>query len=235
MADDPKKPELDENSHSFSAALLAPITSLFEAQVHSARSFLSFLLQMSFGHRPVPGYDDDGDGIPNNQDTDNNTPPPQREEMWTQDFPYKDAEGNTQTISIPNIALLPIKPLAVEDASFEFDWEVRTSSEEYTVIKESTKSSKRPWYLIKEPKRLKGNFTQKGTHESGSRTAISVKVNVGTSTMPYGLERLLTHFTNNVDMIQPGDGNAQQASDITDPATSPNTGTEEGSSDTTKE
>jgi len=220
MADDPKKPELDEDSHSFSAALLAPITSLFEAQVHSARSFLSFLLQMSFGHKPVPGYDDDGDGIPNEEDTDNSTPA-STGQMWTQEFPFTDSQGNKQTISIPNIALLPIRPLAVEDASFEFDWEVRTSSEEYTVLKEETVSKKkRPWFLIKEPKRLKGNFTQKGTHESGSRTAISVKVNVGTSTMPYGLERLLTHFTNDINMVQPDGADQQNATNASSEGTS---------------
>ncbi|MEL6538554.1 MAG: DUF2589 domain-containing protein [Bacteroidota bacterium] len=234
MADEPKNPELDENSHSFSAALLAPITSLFEAQVHSARSFLSFLLQMSFGHRPVPGYDDDGDGIPNDEDTDNNTPPPAGTQMWTQEFPFTDSEGNQQVISIPNIALLPIKPLAVEDASFEFDWEVRTSSEEYTVLKEQTVSKKRPWFLIKEPKSLKGNFTQKGTHESGSRTAISVKVNVGTSTMPYGLERLLTHFTNNINMIDSGEEDSQASANAANGATESNSATQDGSDGTTE-
>ena len=34
-----------------SAALLAPLNTIFEAQVHAARSFLSFLLQMGFRHK----------------------------------------------------------------------------------------------------------------------------------------------------------------------------------------
>ena len=33
-----------------SAALLAPINSIFEAQIHSARAFLNFILQMGFRH-----------------------------------------------------------------------------------------------------------------------------------------------------------------------------------------
>jgi hypothetical protein len=40
---------------SLSAALLAPLNSIFEAQVQSARAFLNFVLQIGFRHR----YDDD--------------------------------------------------------------------------------------------------------------------------------------------------------------------------------
>src|SRR5690242_11056455 len=36
---------------SLSAALLAPLNSIFEAQVQSARAFLNFILQMGFRHR----------------------------------------------------------------------------------------------------------------------------------------------------------------------------------------
>ncbi len=38
---------------SLSAALLAPINSIFEAQIHSARAFLNFILQMGFRHTPA--------------------------------------------------------------------------------------------------------------------------------------------------------------------------------------
>src|SRR3569833_2478835 len=38
---------------SLSQALLAPLDSIFKAQIHAARSFLNLLLQLGYGHRPV--------------------------------------------------------------------------------------------------------------------------------------------------------------------------------------
>src|SRR3569833_4616551 len=37
---------------SLSQALLAPLDSIFKAQIHAARSFLNLLLQLGYGHRP---------------------------------------------------------------------------------------------------------------------------------------------------------------------------------------
>src|SRR3569833_22533 len=36
---------------SLSQALLAPLDSIFKAQIHAARSFLNLLLQLGYGHR----------------------------------------------------------------------------------------------------------------------------------------------------------------------------------------
>jgi hypothetical protein len=51
----PGTPPDPEQKLSLSAALLAPLNSIFEAQVQSARAFLNFVLQIGFRHR----YDDD--------------------------------------------------------------------------------------------------------------------------------------------------------------------------------
>jgi len=52
MADETQK---DPNQLSLSAAILAPLNAVFEAQVQAARSFLSFVLQLGF----KPQYSDD--------------------------------------------------------------------------------------------------------------------------------------------------------------------------------
>ena len=39
---------------SLSAAILAPLNAIFEAQVHAARAFLNFILQMGFRHEYTP-------------------------------------------------------------------------------------------------------------------------------------------------------------------------------------
>src|SRR5690606_12458636 len=43
--------EKDSNIVTLSEAFLAPLESIFKAQVHAARSFLSFILQMGFRHK----------------------------------------------------------------------------------------------------------------------------------------------------------------------------------------
>jgi len=45
------KPEEQDDSITLSAALLAPLNAIFEAQVHAARAFLNFVLQMGFRHK----------------------------------------------------------------------------------------------------------------------------------------------------------------------------------------
>lgn len=44
----------DPNSLSLAEALLAPLNSIFEAQVHASRAFLNFFLQMGFRHKYTP-------------------------------------------------------------------------------------------------------------------------------------------------------------------------------------
>jgi hypothetical protein len=44
----------DGNTLSLAQALLAPLNSIFEAQVHASRAFLNFFLQMGFRHQYTP-------------------------------------------------------------------------------------------------------------------------------------------------------------------------------------
>ena len=48
MSEENSKNAKQDDQISLSAALLAPINSIFEAQIHSARAFLNFILQMGF-------------------------------------------------------------------------------------------------------------------------------------------------------------------------------------------
>src|SRR5260221_13013910 len=43
--------EADESVVSLSQMILAPLDAIFKAQVHAARSFLNFVLQLSYPHR----------------------------------------------------------------------------------------------------------------------------------------------------------------------------------------
>jgi hypothetical protein len=49
--DGPESGLNDSNDLSLSEALLAPLNSIFEAQVHASRAFLNFFLQMGFRHK----------------------------------------------------------------------------------------------------------------------------------------------------------------------------------------
>ncbi|MBS0000283.1 MAG: hypothetical protein KFF73_14980, partial [Cyclobacteriaceae bacterium] len=52
MSDSDKESREKFDPISLSSALLAPINSIFEAQIHAARAFLNFILQMGFRHQP---------------------------------------------------------------------------------------------------------------------------------------------------------------------------------------
>lgn len=49
-----ERDDAPDTSLSLSEALLAPLNSIFEAQVHASRSFLNFFLQMGFRHKYTP-------------------------------------------------------------------------------------------------------------------------------------------------------------------------------------
>lgn len=79
MADDLNKgtsPDEDQKL-SLSAALLAPLNSIFEAQVQSARAFLNFILQIGFRHR----YSDEEKKELDNKIGSKNIDPAYREEL----------------------------------------------------------------------------------------------------------------------------------------------------------
>lgn len=225
---------------SLSAALLAPLNAIFEAQVHAARSFLSFILQMGFRHK----YSKDEieklkqDEIANKEILDNISQEEaarvrieelrklkkggtiseenltelkmlvnQWDDIYSQDFIHVDDQGNENWVTIPNLALIPVKPLSIDTASFKFDMSINSSYETYDTIRSSANvDSDRPWFLIK-PKRLTGSIVPKNS--SASQSSISIEINVKCTEMPYGLNKLLTMMTEN-SRILPVDPNQEK-------------------------
>ncbi len=225
-------PETEETkpasySHlNLSEALLAPLNAIFEAQVHAARSFLSFILQMGFRHKYTPAdiknlEEDVKDkeanekvlatireeqaarieierlrklqregSITDEQFLDLKLLLSKWDDLHSQDFIYIDEEGKENWVSIPNLALIPVKPLSIDNASFQFNMSINDKYENYNTIKGSAKADyERPWFLI-QPKRLTGNIASKSATES--QATISIQISVKSTEMPNGLNRLLT-------------------------------------------
>ena len=104
---------------SLSQAILAPLDAVLKGQIHAARSFLNFVLQMGYPHYPV---DESGNPIPK----ENLTAEEQKkyDTLYNLEFYHETATDNQsrrQKVSIPALALVPVAPLAVESAEFTFD------------------------------------------------------------------------------------------------------------------
>jgi hypothetical protein len=209
---DSKEKELKDDSITLSAALLAPINSIFEAQIHSARAFLNFVLQMGFRHQPSPKELDENPELKQKeedrakakerikellQERDDNGSLSSAEvaelkelnatagDLYYQSIDFIDQTGNDFMVAIPNLALLPIKPLAVQEADFCYEFAVSSETKEYNQMgaalsdsKEEAKgaqtkdqatgevsdtkekgSDTRPWFLI-QPKSVRKALLQ---------------------------------------------------------------------------
>jgi len=220
---------------SLSSALLAPINSIFEAQIHSARAFLNFILQMGFRHQPSPDeieksekwkdFDkkreearnrikelfrerEQNEGfLPSDKVAEMKTLNAEYGDLYHQNIEFIDQTGNEFLLSIPNLALLPIKPLAISEADFSYEFEVSSENTEYkqmgAVYKEPEEEKERPWFLIKEPRSLRGRFAPR--KEESSQASIKIQVKVGSTEMPFGLEKLMVHLTSNMEVIDKKD------------------------------
>ena len=190
---------------SLSQAILAPLDALFKAQVHSARSFLNLLLQIGYPHVPL-----DPDGNPDKAQL-------KSESFYTQDFDYTDDEGHKVTISMPSLALIPIAPLSIDNASFKFNFNVQStsshsqiqSSEKETVQKEAGYAKdKRPWYLVDEPQSFKGTVAPSANETSSSSqsqsSVINIEINLSKQPLPSGLDKLLTALQQSTKVIDRG-------------------------------
>jgi hypothetical protein len=128
-------------------------------------------------------------------------------DLYHQNIEFIDQTGNEFLLSIPNLALLPIKPLAINEAEFSYEFEVSSESTEYkqmgAVYKKPEDEKERPWFLIKEPKSLRGRFAPR--KEESSEASIRINVKVGSTEMPYGLEKLMVHLTSNMEVIDKKD------------------------------
>jgi hypothetical protein len=124
-------------------------------------------------------------------------------DLYHQSIEFIDQTGNEFSLAIPNLALLPIKPLAICEADFSYEFAVSTEKttnykQMGAAFEKSDDEKERPWFLVKEPKSIKGNFaTQKA---DSTDAVIKINVKVGNTEMPYGLEKLMVHLTNNMDV-----------------------------------
>lgn len=231
------KPTNAANSKlSLSAAILAPLNSIFEAQVQSARAFLNFILQLGFKEKPSPGQLDSAeeqlkaDGqwtdetseyftslrnvhslkselvalkakSPLSDDDKNRIGEINQqlaeighdEDAHMQSFRYKDGQGTFHEIQIPALALIPIKPLSIESADYEFSMSIDSAYENYGQHqKTSVVKDDRPWFFIK-PKRFTGSISSKESEQTQS--TVKVKVHLESSPIPQGLSSLLVSLT----------------------------------------
>jgi len=176
------------SSLSLAQALLAPLDAIFKAQLHAARSFLNLLLQLGYAQYDpnAPPEAQQGDGTP-----------------FMIDFFHEvelEGERRRQKISVPALALLPVAPLAVDEATFTFDFAVETqdraSQLQRSRVTRAEDAFQRPWFLVDQPMEIKGQLAPQRSDEPGRdssrRTAIHVEVKVGQVPTPSGLEKLLT-------------------------------------------
>jgi len=117
-------------------------------------------------------------------------------DLYIQEIGYLDQNNNERILRIPNLALLPVKPLAVQNANFKFELKITKNSNTTDSIRPETKAEvKRPWFLIKDPKEIEGEFVSSQKEDSVEKT-IKVDVTVGTVDLPYGLSKLISALTN---------------------------------------
>lgn len=223
------------NPISLSSALLAPINSIFEAQVHAARAFLNFILQMGFRHQPSREEIEKDEKLKDFEQKKQDARKRIKElfkereqnegflssdkvaelkelnalygDLYHQNIEFIDQTGNEFLLSVPNLALLPIKPLAINEADFAYEFEIASENSEYkqmgAAYKTPEEEKERPWFLIKEPKSIRGRFGPR--KEESSQASIKINVKVGSTQIPYGLEKLMVHLTSNMEVIDKKD------------------------------
>jgi hypothetical protein len=192
----------DQKLVSLAQVLLAPLDALFQAQVHAGRSFLNFLLQLSYRDRPDERKRDAApadEKAPKGPDT-----------IFTVDFVQevpgpigadgKPADSQLQKVSIPALALVPMRPLAIEEAEVNLAMEVTEIGDHQQLRSAEAKqpSDPPPWWLVPNPISLKGHVGNASESDRTSMTEkrmVQIKVKVGSVATPAGLEKLLTTLT----------------------------------------
>lgn len=189
---------------SLSQALLAPLDAIFQAQIHAARSFLNMLLQIGYPHEAVDekGKVKAAGGAVADADD--------KHRPYNQEFYYDvDVDGNKEQhkVSIPALALVPVAPLAIEAATFKLEMrvdctvphtQIQDSESEAVSGETGFDKSKRPWFLVSKPVSIMGNVAPPKGDEAKSASqapSISIEIKVGKTSMPSGLDKLLTFLT----------------------------------------
>jgi hypothetical protein len=211
-----EKGPASETVLSLSQALLAPLDAILKAQVHAARSFLSFLLQIGYPHQPTSPSGGGGAPGAGTASAGTSSEPAAPEGLpYTMDFYHDVPNGGRQKLSIPTLALVPLNPLGVKEAHFQFDFYVRQigrhnqiMAAEKEALDEETAATqaaptgpmdrqKRPWYLVDTPLSVRGTFAPSPMPGSGSEAnrvedaRFRVEVKVGALPLPAALEKLM--------------------------------------------
>jgi hypothetical protein len=105
---------------SLSQAILAPLDALAKAQVHAARSFLNFVLQMGYPH--AASSKDETERLKKENSSGYSLP-----FAFDQTVIGEDGQQETRRIvlSLPSLALVPVHPLRIRKATFDLELQVR--------------------------------------------------------------------------------------------------------------
>ncbi|WP_333607153.1 DUF2589 domain-containing protein [Arsukibacterium sp.] len=185
----PDGDELSLSRLTLEQALLAPLDSILKAQLHSARSFLNLLLQLGYPHDSA-----EKDGHP-----------------YCMQFKFTQ-DGETQMLSVPALALVPISPLAVDSANFQLEMsakrvvrqaQIRQSADvstDMTTAGNRCDRFQRPWFLVDKPVNIEGDIVSPNSNEAAkhreSQSAIKISINVKSIPLPSGLDKLLCTLSN---------------------------------------
>jgi len=195
-------PKAQEQFVSLAQVLLAPLDALFQAQVHAGRSFLNFLLQLAYDDKPrerekTPPAD--AAAAPSRPDTIYSV-------KFVQEVPGPaDTDGTPsrqlQEVSIPALALVPVRPLAIEEAEVNLAMEVTNigKHEQFGPAKQADDGPPPPWWLVRDPISLRGHVANAAPVSSSDsltqKRLVQIKVKVAPVATPAGLEKLLTTLT----------------------------------------
>jgi hypothetical protein len=182
---------------SLSQAVLAPLDAVFKAQIHGARSFLNMLWQIAYPHIEI---DDNGNPVKEISDED--------KKPYSFPISFETQEGDnkrTVTINIPSIAMVPVTPLGVEEATIRFSMSVTEIGDhrqlQATEAKKFESSdnkvfdrTKRPWFLVECPVSLRGNVVANSSQD----TSIEINIKLSRSPIPAALEKSLTVLTQTI-------------------------------------
>lgn len=216
MANDDKNTRNAEKEQlTLSQVILSPLDSIFQAQIHAARSFLNMLLQIGYPHLII----DNETGHPS---TDPKVNPPANHKPYEIDFKFSqnDADGKTQNYkaSIPALALVPLNSLAISDAEFNFGLKVKTI-EDFEQIQEAQRkevedkeekgaSTRRKWNLVKDPISLRGTISSPSNEmkDTSQEAIIDISIKLAKTPIPAALDNLLVSLTKSV-VIKENDKN----------------------------
>lgn len=198
------------NNLNLSQAILAPLNSIFKAQIHAARSFLNMLLQIGFPHIAL---DQNGKPIGNNDKTADSKFLPYTTEFQFE-VPDKDNNPKKYSISIPNLALVPLAPLTIETAEFNFALKVTSindfrqiQSSETSAINQEAKTGReksdyhRDWFLVDHPMNFEGVISSKSSDTNGNKqneAQIDINIKLSKASVPAALDKLLTALSQSI-------------------------------------